>query len=104
MSDRKNPPAVADAVTRRHVIASIAITFGSLVVGSRALGGTQPATKETPSTATNQTRTSLHYEVDFKASPQRIYEALLDSKQFAALTGRPRSIQKRAALFRCSGG
>lgn len=95
MSDRKNPPAVADAVTRRHVMAGIAITFGSLVVGSRALGGTQPATKETPSTATSQTRTSLHYEVDFKASPQRIYEVLLDSKQFAALTGRPAEIDPK---------
>jgi len=105
MNDRKNPAALADAVTRRHVIAGIAITFGSLAVGYRALGGTQQATKETPSTAANQTRTSLHYEVDFKASPQRIYEVLLDSKQFAALTGRPAEIDpKEGGAFSMFGG
>jgi len=42
--------------------------------------------KEAPSTAANQTRTSLHQEIELKASPQRIYEILLDSKQFAAIS------------------
>lgn len=32
-------------------------------------------------------RTSLHQEVTFKASPQRIYEILLSSKEFSAFTG-----------------
>jgi activator of HSP90 ATPase len=30
---------------------------------------------------------SIHQEVDFETNPQRIYEALLDSKQFSAFTG-----------------
>src|SRR5438309_1234443 len=34
----------------------------------------------------------IHQEIDFKASPQRIYEALLDAKQFAAFSGRPAEI------------
>jgi uncharacterized protein YndB with AHSA1/START domain len=29
----------------------------------------------------------IHQEVDFAASPQRVYEALTDSKQFTAFSG-----------------
>ena len=105
MSEGNNPAAPADAVTRRHAIAGIAITVGSLAVGSRALGGVEPSKKETPSPAVKQPRTSLHYEANFKASPQRIYELLLDSKQFAALTGRPAEIDpKEGGAFTMFGG
>ena len=39
---------------------------------------------------------AIHHDEDFTASPQRIYDALLDSKQFSALSGFPerRSIVK----------
>ena len=37
--------------------------------------------------AANTARTAIHYEIDFKASPQRFYQAILDQKQFAAFTG-----------------
>jgi hypothetical protein len=30
--------------------------------------------------------TSVHQEHDFKAGPERVYEALLDEQQFAALS------------------
>lgn len=40
-----------------------------------------------PSTATNQSRTSLHQEIDYNSSSQRIYQALLSSKDFAAFSG-----------------
>ena|SRR5215472_926153 len=49
----------------------------------------QQSMKETPTAGPNQSRTSLHQEVSIKAIPQRIYEILLDSKQFAAFTGMP---------------
>ena len=35
------------------------------------------------SPATSPNSISIHQEVDFKASPQRVYEALLDTKQFS---------------------
>jgi len=38
----------------------------------------------------------IHQEVEYKASPQRIYKALLDSKQFGALTGNPAQIRAEA--------
>jgi activator of HSP90 ATPase len=45
----------------------------------------------------------IHYELDLKVAPQRVYEALLDTKQFSALTGAPAEIQREAggsfALF-----
>lgn len=34
----------------------------------------------------------IHNEIDLKGPPYRIYEALLDSKQFAAVTGAPAEI------------
>ena len=53
---------------------------------------------EKQNTGADATRTYLHQEVDLKATPQKIYEILLDSKQFAAFTGMP------AEISRDSGG
>jgi activator of HSP90 ATPase len=52
--------------------------------------------KETPTTEENKERTSLHQEVDFKVTPARVYEVLLDSKQFASFTGMPAEIDAKA--------
>lgn len=52
--------------------------------------------KETRATETNKARTSLHQVAHFKASPQRIYDVLLDSNQFAACTGMPAEIDPKA--------
>ena len=38
----------------------------------------------------------IHYEIDLKAAPQRVYESLLDSKQFSTLTGMPAEIHRDA--------
>jgi len=47
----------------------------------------------------------IHQEVDFKASPQRVYKALLDSRQFSAFTGNPAQIHAEAGgAFSCFGG
>jgi activator of HSP90 ATPase len=37
---------------------------------------------------------TIHQEVDFNASPQRVYEALLDAKQFSAFSGMPAEINR----------
>jgi activator of HSP90 ATPase len=52
--------------------------------------------KETPSGAENATLTSLHQEAEFRVPPARIYEVLLDSKQFAAFSGMPAEIDAKA--------
>src|ERR1700689_800105 len=97
MSERKNSFAAAITSTRRQMIAGFGIAFGGLAAGSAIWGKTQPqATKEGAGAAANQSRTSLHQEVAFTASPQRIYEVLLSSKQFAAVTGLPADIDPKA--------
>src|ERR1700682_2583456 len=40
--------------------------------------------------------TFVHQELDFRASPERVYEALLDEKQFAAFSRSPAQIQREA--------
>ncbi|GLQ46314.1 hypothetical protein GCM10007862_13650 [Dyella lipolytica] len=97
---------LAPVPARRQVIAGIAATLGGLVAGFpfRALAQ-EPAMQQKPATAANQARTSLHYDIDFKSSPQRIYEALLDAKQFAAFSGLPAEIEpKPGGAFSLFGG
>ncbi len=76
----------AQLPTRRRAIASIAGVFGALAAGRNAQGQ-QPEMKEAPSKPANQARTSLHQQIDLNASPQRIYDILMDAKKFAAVTG-----------------
>jgi activator of HSP90 ATPase len=98
--------SMAGTLTRRQAIAGAAIALGSVTASSAVWASAQqPAMKETPSTAANQARTSLHQEIDFKASPQRVYDVLLDSKQFAAFTGMPAVIDaKEGGAFSMFGG
>jgi activator of HSP90 ATPase len=106
MTERIHQTALLHTPTRRQVMIGVAIAFGSLATGSRVWGSVQQQTmKETPNTGANQKRTSLHQEVDFKASPQRIYEVLLNSKQFAVCTGMSAEIDPKAGgAFSTFGG
>jgi activator of HSP90 ATPase len=38
---------------------------------------------------------TIHQEVTFKANPKKVYDALLDGKQFAAFTGAPATIEAK---------
>jgi activator of HSP90 ATPase len=49
--------------------------------------------------------TTIHQEIDFKALPAAIYEALLDAKQFSVFTKDTAEIQPRAGdAFKLFGG
>ena len=37
---------------------------------------------------------TIHQEIEFNATPQQLYEALLDSKQFTEFSGRPAEINR----------
>ena len=39
---------------------------------------------------------TIHQEIDFKAPPHRVYEALLDARQFTAFSGLPAKINREA--------
>jgi activator of HSP90 ATPase len=75
MSDRNNPSAQLTSPTRRQVIAGVAIAFGGLALGSRkAWAGVEEEISHAAE--------SIHQEPVFKASRKRVYEALMDAKQF----------------------
>ncbi len=74
-----NPPTLP---TRRQALATFAAApFAVATIRP------QQSMKQTPATTANEKRTSLHQEIEIKASPDRIYSALLDSKQFTAFSG-----------------
>jgi activator of HSP90 ATPase len=96
MSQRNIPSTLTNTATRRQLIAGVAIFFGNLAVRPSVFARAQePAMKEPPSSPANHSRTSLHNEVEIKAAPQRIYDAILDSKQFAAFSGLPATIDAK---------
>ncbi|MGD0404592.1 MAG: SRPBCC family protein [Candidatus Acidiferrales bacterium] len=104
MTGKMNPIEFAKSPTRRQCLAGAAVTLGALVTSS-VLGGKQQAMTEKQSTGSEATRTYLHQEIDLKASPQKIYEILLDSKQFAAFTGMPAEISREpGGAFSMFGG
>jgi len=79
MSERRNHDALANSPTRRQLIAGAAVTFGGLALG---LTRVRAATGEGISRAAE----SIHQEAVFKASRNRVYEALTDAKQFNEVT------------------
>jgi activator of HSP90 ATPase len=88
MTDTTNPMtlAMADACSRRRMIAGSVFGLGSLATAG-AQASTREASAESPKVKAIIAAKAIHQEQDFRASPQRIYEALLDSKQFSAFSG-----------------
>jgi uncharacterized protein YndB with AHSA1/START domain len=93
-----------NALTRRESAVGIAVLLGCALGGMRALGQ-QPAMEKESSTGASAARTSLHQEIAFNATPQRVFDALLDAKQFAAVTGMAAEIDPKAGgVFKTFGG
>jgi activator of HSP90 ATPase len=106
MNDNVKSEPFLYAPTRRQLLAGVTVTLGSLATASAiSANRRQQDRKETPATVANQTRTALHQEIEFKATPRRIYGVLLDSKQFAAFTGLAAEIDPGAGgVFQTFGG
>lgn len=75
MSDRTKLETLANGLKRRQAIIGFAVAFGGLALGSTE--GWAGAEEEISHTAE-----SIHQEPVFKASRKRVYEALMDTKQF----------------------
>jgi activator of HSP90 ATPase len=73
-------------ITRRRI---------SLILGGLGIAPVQAQTQKPGST--------IHFDVDYKTTPEKIYHVLLDAKEFKALSGLPAEIDPRAggwfALF-----
>ncbi len=79
--------------TRRQLITGAAAAFAGLALSSASAGGQQEMA-EVQSTGPDRARTYLHQEIDFKATCHRLYDILLDSKQFSAFSGEPAGISR----------
>jgi activator of HSP90 ATPase len=92
-------------ITRRQALAGTAAGVALSVSQFSALAQ-QPATPaQQPATTPNQMRTSLHQEIELNAPPERIFHILLDSKEFAAVTGMAATIDPSAGgAFNTFGG
>ena len=106
MSERENSGEPRRRLTRRQLIVGVGVAFGSVAASAELWAkAQQQSMQQKPSSTANATRTSLHQEADFKASPQRVYDVFLDSKQFAACTGMPADIDPKAGgAFSMFGG
>lgn len=75
-------------LTRRHM---------SLILGVLAVRPAQAQTKK-PATA-------IHQEIDYNTNPARLYEVLLDARQFSAFSKNTAEIEpKPGAAFKLFGG
>jgi activator of HSP90 ATPase len=92
----------AHARTRRSFIGGMAAGVAALAARSARA---QEQMQEKPANPAHAALTSIHYDLDFKATPQRIYETLLGAKQFAAFTGLTADIEpKPGGAFSMFGG
>lgn len=78
-------------MTKRRLV-GIAITVGALIAVHELTA--QQTAPEHPSTGAPPKSSTIHQEVDFRASPERLYEALLDTRQFSAFSGRRADINR----------
>jgi activator of HSP90 ATPase len=99
-------PSALDDPTRRQVVTGIFVAGCGLIASGAAWGqNADQKMAALPNTEVNKNRTSLHQEIDYKAGPQRIYEALLSSKDFSAFSGAAAEIDpKVGGAFSMFGG
>src|SRR6516225_5213730 len=97
-------PALSKSSTRTQLISGGAVTLGGMALASFIVTETQ-AQQTTSGEDGSDKSIALHQEVDFKAAPARIYEALLDGKQFSAFSGAPATINREpGGTFSLFGG
>jgi activator of HSP90 ATPase len=85
---------IADACSRRRMIVGSILGLGSsATVRAHAIASEAPNNPAIVKTIV--AAKAIHQEEDFQASPHRIYEVLLDAKQFSAFSGdRPAKIDR----------
>src|SRR5580658_3097592 len=67
------------AQQRRAVLKALAAAMGALAASAK-LPAQEPTMQQKPSSEKHKLQTSLHYEIEMTATPQRIYSALTDAK------------------------
>ena len=106
MPENTNPSVPGARTLTRRRIALAAVLLGVLgTICAGAWARVAAHSVKSPGIAVNDASTTIHQEIDFNASPSRVYEALLDAKQFSAFTGVPAEIHREAGgAFSAFGG
>jgi len=79
------------AIVKTYWMLGVAFTLASVGVATN-LPAQQTTTADRPSASAPCNSVTIHEALDFQVGPQRLYEALLDSKQFSAFSGRAAEI------------
>jgi len=104
-----NPEAIVFThPTRRQLLTGFLAGSVTQMLSIAALGqsaGKNSQMQAIPTSDANKARTSLHQEIDYKSSPQRIYDVILSSKDFTLFSGYPAEIDpKVGGAFSMFGG
>ena len=75
MTNRQAQESLATGLTRRQAMAGAAIAFGGVAMGSTEVWAVAEA-------EISHSAEAIHQEPVFRASRNRVYDALMDSKQF----------------------
>lgn len=105
MKTSEQTQAAEAAVTRRQLLVGGALGIGTLSMAGKAwAAATDPAGNQQDSVP-DGLKTALHQEIEIHASPERIYDALLNSKKFTEFSGAPAEISAKAGgVFSMFGG
>jgi activator of HSP90 ATPase len=92
--------------TRRDFSVRLASIFPTLGIGAAAvLAPAAMKAEDAHAGEISHTAESIHQEPVFKASRKRVYEAIMDEKQFSKMTGLPAEISREAGgAFSCFQG
>ena len=91
MSEGKYQGLWAAAPTRRQVIVGAAVALGGVALGSVSGWADDDL-------GISHACAAIHQEVVFKASPKRVYEALVDAKQFSKVIAFSAAVKSGAKL------
>lgn len=83
-----------EGLTRRRMIVGSAVGLCGMAVAG-AHGEILQAAADAGGSKTILGTKAIHQEIEFKASPHRIYEALLDAKQFTEFSGGRKAVIQR---------
>lgn len=99
----RRSPDPSRALGRRTLISRRLALAG--LAGAACALGRAAGSAGTSSVSGTVERTSLHQELDLNASPERVFDVLLDAKAFSAFTGDSADVRPEAgAAFSLFGG
>jgi len=104
--DQKTETRLLRSPARRQLLAGMAVAFVLKgTVASLWAEAPMQNMQKVPGKTENEHRTVLHQEVEIQATPQRIYDDLLDAKKFTSFTGVLATIDRNAGgAFSLFGG